>query len=98
MTGKQKTNGKANGHPSGDERYKTIDRAMKRFKFEKDALLEVLNSAQETFSRPEGAELVSSIPSDAIRFHGPPTLAGLVWLRASSWFQSHTYRSSYATL
>lgn len=36
-------------HPSGDERYKAIDRAMKRFKYEPDALLEVLNSAQETF-------------------------------------------------
>ena len=40
---------KADGHPSGDERYKAIDLAMKRFKFEKDALLEVLNTAQETF-------------------------------------------------
>ncbi len=36
-------------HPSGDERYKVIDRTMKRFKYKKDALLEVLNSAQETF-------------------------------------------------
>ncbi len=40
---------KRNGHPSGDERYKAIDRALKRFKYEKDALLEVLNTAQETF-------------------------------------------------
>ena len=36
-------------HPSGDERYKAIDLTMKRFKFQKDALLEVLNTAQETF-------------------------------------------------
>lgn len=36
-------------HPSGDDRYKAIDRTMKRFKYKKDALLEVLNSAQETF-------------------------------------------------
>jgi bidirectional [NiFe] hydrogenase diaphorase subunit len=36
-------------HPSGDDRYKAIDRTMKRFAYEKDALLEVLNSAQETF-------------------------------------------------
>lgn len=36
-------------HPSGDDRYKAIDRTMKRFGYEKDALLEVLNSAQETF-------------------------------------------------
>ena len=32
-----------------DERYKTIERTMKRFNYQKDALLEVLNSAQETF-------------------------------------------------
>jgi len=36
-------------HPSGDERYKAIDLAMKRFQYQKDALLEVLNTAQETF-------------------------------------------------
>jgi bidirectional [NiFe] hydrogenase diaphorase subunit len=36
-------------HPSGDERYKVIDRTMKRFKYEKDALLEVLHATQETF-------------------------------------------------
>ena len=38
-----------NTHSSGDERYTVLDRAMKRFNFEKDALLEVLHSAQETF-------------------------------------------------
>jgi bidirectional [NiFe] hydrogenase diaphorase subunit len=37
------------GHPSGDERYVSIDRSMKRFKYEKDSLLEVLNTAQEVF-------------------------------------------------
>jgi bidirectional [NiFe] hydrogenase diaphorase subunit len=37
------------GHPSGDERYTSIDRTMKRFKYEKDSLLEVLNTAQEVF-------------------------------------------------
>ena len=36
-------------HPSGDERFKAIDLTIRKFKFEKDALLEVLNSAQETF-------------------------------------------------
>ena len=36
-------------HPSGDDRYKIIDREIKRFNFEKDALLEVLTSAQEAF-------------------------------------------------
>ncbi|HMK09055.1 MAG TPA: bidirectional hydrogenase complex protein HoxE [Anaerolineales bacterium] len=39
----------AQGHPSGDDRYLIVDRTMKRFRFEKDALLEVLNTAQETF-------------------------------------------------
>jgi bidirectional [NiFe] hydrogenase diaphorase subunit len=37
------------GHPSGDDRYLSIDRTMKRFKYEKDSLLEVLNTAQEVF-------------------------------------------------
>jgi len=36
-------------HPSGDDRYLTIDQTIRRFNHEKDALLEVLNSAQETF-------------------------------------------------
>ncbi|MGB7095811.1 MAG: bidirectional hydrogenase complex protein HoxE [Anaerolineales bacterium] len=36
-------------HPSGDERYLSIDRTMKQFKYEKDSLLEVLNAAQEVF-------------------------------------------------
>jgi bidirectional [NiFe] hydrogenase diaphorase subunit len=36
-------------HPSGDERYLALDRTMKQFNFEKDSLLEVLNSAQEVF-------------------------------------------------
>ena len=36
-------------HPSGDERYAAIDLTMRIFKYEKDALLEVLNTAQEAF-------------------------------------------------
>ncbi|NKQ35407.1 MAG: NAD(P)H-dependent oxidoreductase subunit E, partial [Chloroflexi bacterium] len=36
-------------HPSGDERYLALDCTMKLFNYEKDALLEVLNTAQETF-------------------------------------------------
>jgi bidirectional [NiFe] hydrogenase diaphorase subunit len=40
---------KTSDHPSGDERYKVIDRAIKRFNHEKDALLEVLTAAQEAF-------------------------------------------------
>jgi bidirectional [NiFe] hydrogenase diaphorase subunit len=40
---------KTGEHPSGDERYTIIDRTIKRFNFEKDALLEVLTAAQEAF-------------------------------------------------
>jgi bidirectional [NiFe] hydrogenase diaphorase subunit len=40
---------KSQAHPSGDERFKSVDLAMKRFRYEKDSLLEVLNTAQETF-------------------------------------------------
>lgn len=53
MTATEKTDdqstAKNDGHPSGDERFKALDRTMKRFKYEKDALLEVLNAAQEVF-------------------------------------------------
>ena len=52
MTGEQPAEaGKkvVESHPSGDERYNAIDRTMKRFKYEKDALLEVLHATQETF-------------------------------------------------
>lgn len=45
----QNTKPRSSGHPSGDERYSAIDLTMKRIKYEKDALLEVLNTAQETF-------------------------------------------------
>ena len=40
---------KSNGHPSGDDRFKAVDLTMKMFKYEKDALVEVLNTAQEAF-------------------------------------------------
>lgn len=36
-------------HPSGDNRFKIIDRTLKRFQFQQDALIEVLHTAQETF-------------------------------------------------
>lgn len=36
-------------HPSGDPRFKLIDRTLKRFQFQQDALIEVLHTAQETF-------------------------------------------------
>jgi bidirectional [NiFe] hydrogenase diaphorase subunit len=40
---------KPTGHPSGDERFKNIDRTIKRLKNQKGALLEVLIAAQESF-------------------------------------------------
>lgn len=48
MTSTPRKNMNEQPHPSGDERYKAIDRTMKLFDYEPDALLEVLNSAQET--------------------------------------------------
>jgi bidirectional [NiFe] hydrogenase diaphorase subunit len=36
-------------HPSGDTRFKLIDRALKRFQYQQDALIEVLHTAQEAF-------------------------------------------------
>jgi bidirectional [NiFe] hydrogenase diaphorase subunit len=49
MTKKGARSRKIDPHPSGDERYKAIDLTIRKFRFEKDALLEVLNAAQETF-------------------------------------------------
>ncbi|MCL4297261.1 MAG: bidirectional hydrogenase complex protein HoxE [Anaerolineae bacterium] len=47
---------KANGtkaaeteHPSGDPRFKLVDRALKRLQYQQDALIEVLHTAQEAF-------------------------------------------------
>lgn len=37
------------GHPSGDNRFKLIDRTLKRFQYQQDALIEVLHTAQEAF-------------------------------------------------
>lgn len=36
-------------HPSGDPRFKLVDRTLKRFQFQQDALIEVLHTAQEAF-------------------------------------------------
>lgn len=36
-------------HPSGDARFKLIDRTLKRFSYQQDALIEVLHTAQEAF-------------------------------------------------
>ena len=47
VAGKNSQPRATDAHPSGDERYKAIDLTMKRFKYQQDALLEVLNSAQE---------------------------------------------------
>ncbi len=49
MAQKQSKNRKSKEHPSGDDRYLAIDRSMKQFGYERDALLEVLNTAQEAF-------------------------------------------------
>lgn len=45
---KQATPAKAD-HPSGDNRFKIIDRTLKRSQYQQDALIEVLHTAQETF-------------------------------------------------
>lgn len=36
-------------HPSGDQRFKLIDRTLKRLQHRQDALIEVLHTAQEAF-------------------------------------------------
>jgi bidirectional [NiFe] hydrogenase diaphorase subunit len=36
-------------HPSGDARFKLIDRTLKRYRYQQDALIEVLHTAQESF-------------------------------------------------
>ncbi len=48
MTSTRTVRTKEKPHPSGDDRYKAIDRTMKLFGNEQDALLEVLNTAQES--------------------------------------------------
>jgi bidirectional [NiFe] hydrogenase diaphorase subunit len=36
-------------HPSGDPRFKLVDRTLKRLQYQQDALIEVLHTAQEAF-------------------------------------------------
>jgi len=36
-------------HPSGDNRFRIIDRTLKRAQYQQDSLIEVLHTAQETF-------------------------------------------------
>src|SRR4051812_30976110 len=47
----QKPRGAAgkDGHPSGDDRFKMLDASMKRQRYQPDALIEVLHTAQELF-------------------------------------------------
>jgi bidirectional [NiFe] hydrogenase diaphorase subunit len=45
-------------HPSGDARFKLIDRTLKRFSYQQDALIEVLHTAQEAFGFLEDDLLV----------------------------------------
>jgi bidirectional [NiFe] hydrogenase diaphorase subunit len=40
---------KGQTHPSGDDRFKMLDASMKRQRFQPDALIEVLHTAQELF-------------------------------------------------
>ena len=49
MPRERSTKKRSEEHPSGDDRYLAIDRTMKLFAYESDALLEVLNTAQEAF-------------------------------------------------
>ncbi|MBN1993847.1 MAG: bidirectional hydrogenase complex protein HoxE [Anaerolineae bacterium] len=46
---KEKKSTPAIEHPSGDARFKLVDRALKRLHFQQDALIEVLHVAQESF-------------------------------------------------
>lgn len=49
VTAPPKAEARAADHPSGDPRFKLVDRTIKKFNAERDALLEVLNTAQEVF-------------------------------------------------
>ncbi len=45
-------------HPSGDPRFNLVDRTLKRFQYQQDALIEVLHTAQEAFGFLEDDLLV----------------------------------------
>ena len=49
QTKAKKATPKSDEHPSGDPRFKMVDRTLKRFHYQQDALIEVLHTAQETF-------------------------------------------------
>jgi len=46
---KRSADGAGAEHPSGDARFKLIDRTLKRCQYQQDALIEVLHTAQESF-------------------------------------------------
>ena len=46
---KKKKNTAPAEHPSGDSRFKLVDRTLKRFQYQQDALIEVLHTSQEVF-------------------------------------------------
>ncbi|MFO0891932.1 MAG: bidirectional hydrogenase complex protein HoxE [Isosphaeraceae bacterium] len=46
---KPATGEKTDAHPSGDNRFKMLDASMKRQRYQPDALIEVLHTAQELF-------------------------------------------------
>ena len=48
-TARRSADGARAEHPSGDARFSLIDRTLKRFQYQQDALIEVLHTAQESF-------------------------------------------------
>lgn len=59
MSGTNGKNGRSQkAHPSGDPRFKSVDRAIKRHKNQPDALIEVLHTSQEAFGYLEEDLLV----------------------------------------
>ena len=57
-TKEQKSTSKTDEHPSGDARFKIVDRALKRLHYRQDALIEVLHVAQEAFGYLDDGLLV----------------------------------------
>ena len=55
---KEKNSISAIEHPSGDARFKLVDRALKRLQYQQDALIEVLHVAQEAFGYLDESLLV----------------------------------------
>jgi bidirectional [NiFe] hydrogenase diaphorase subunit len=45
----RKAGAAAEGHPSGDDRFELIDKALKRARFSQDQLIEILHVAQDVF-------------------------------------------------